>query len=393
VRGTTRRARSRQLAVAALFAFLGLTYNAQAADRLVSTLGSDSANDCLTSTSPCRTVGYALSQAGSGDTVKVAAGLYLENLSVSTPMTLALSGGWSADFTTQDPATTPTTLRAAVELPVLSVVANGISVDFTADGLTIERGRNFLGSGGACSEARGGGICADVKSGGDLTIALSRLVVQRNRALGGGGGFGADVFGSGSSLSLTVTDSSFIKNQANFGGGLNIFTDQTPLVDATLDGVRFVRNLGGNGGGFGIGQALGPLGQNAQVLIRNSLFDSNRAIRRLAFPGGGGGGIFAVNTGCSPACPLRIENTVFIRNRAVAGGGLSVTAGLDPFGFGGAELVGVTATLNVARGTLAAGGGGAVMQDGTILDSILWANGGHPPGISPWSVAPYSMAR
>jgi hypothetical protein len=193
---------------------------------------------------------------------------------------------------------------------------------------------------------------------------------------------GAEVFDLGSSLTLTVTDSTFTRNQANFGGGVYIFANQAPIIDATLDGVRFVRNLGGNGGGFGIGQALGPVGQNAQVLIRNSLFDSNRAIRRLAFPGGGGGGIFAVNTGCNPACPLRVENTVFIRTRAVGGGGIVVTAGISVSFIGDAELVGVTATQNVAKrapqfGTV--GGGGVFMQDGTIESSILSGNRGHPP--------------
>src|SRR5690242_9179514 len=43
--------------------------NARAADRFVSTTGSDTANDCLSSLSPCHTVGYALTQAASGDMV------------------------------------------------------------------------------------------------------------------------------------------------------------------------------------------------------------------------------------------------------------------------------------------------------------------------------------
>src|SRR5262249_10082377 len=66
-------------AVVMLPVLLGAMGAAQAADRFVSTVGSDTANDCLTSTSPCRTVGYALTQAASGDTVKVAGGTYGEN--------------------------------------------------------------------------------------------------------------------------------------------------------------------------------------------------------------------------------------------------------------------------------------------------------------------------
>src|SRR5215470_9326277 len=76
--------------------------DAQAVDRFVSTAGSDSANDCLSSASPCGTVGYALTQAASGDTVKIAGGGYREHLTVSDPTTLTLSGGWSNDFSVQD---------------------------------------------------------------------------------------------------------------------------------------------------------------------------------------------------------------------------------------------------------------------------------------------------
>jgi len=39
---------------------------ARATDRFVSTAGSDVANDCLSSVSPCPRVGYALAQAARG---------------------------------------------------------------------------------------------------------------------------------------------------------------------------------------------------------------------------------------------------------------------------------------------------------------------------------------
>jgi len=65
--------------------------NARAADRFVSTTGSDTANDCLNSLSPCRTVGYALTQAASGDMVKVAGGAYRENVAVNTATTITFS--------------------------------------------------------------------------------------------------------------------------------------------------------------------------------------------------------------------------------------------------------------------------------------------------------------
>src|SRR5438552_13752341 len=100
----------RNALVAAVMSALvvGATGQAHAADRFVSTTGNDAANDCLSSASPCRTVTQGLAQAASGDTVKMAGGTYVENVTVSTPTTLTVSGGWSADFSTQDPVTMPT---------------------------------------------------------------------------------------------------------------------------------------------------------------------------------------------------------------------------------------------------------------------------------------------
>src|SRR5437773_12365940 len=102
------------LAAAVMSALVvGATGQAHAADRFVSTAGGDAANDCLSSVSPCRTVARGLAEAASGDTVKVGAGTYHENVSVSTPITLTLSGGWAADFSTPDPVAMPSVLQAA----------------------------------------------------------------------------------------------------------------------------------------------------------------------------------------------------------------------------------------------------------------------------------------
>src|SRR5215470_13448099 len=46
------------------------------ADRLVSTLGDDAANDC--SVLPCRTMAKAVAVAGDGETIEIARGSYLE---------------------------------------------------------------------------------------------------------------------------------------------------------------------------------------------------------------------------------------------------------------------------------------------------------------------------
>src|SRR5215467_3281551 len=195
---------------------------ARAADRFVSTVGSDTANDCLTSTSPCRTVGYALTQAASGDTVKVAGGSYRENLTVNSATTLTLSGGWAGDFTAQDPVAMPTVLQAAAQLPVVTILASGITIGFTADGLTIQGGKNLATVlGPPCQQGLGGGICAQVSLGGTLNVALSHLILQRNLVNGRGGGLHASGMNT-STLTVSVSDSTVTRNAASQGGGISI---------------------------------------------------------------------------------------------------------------------------------------------------------------------------
>src|SRR5262249_22774541 len=117
---------------------------AHAAARFVSPAGSDAANDCLTSASPCRTVGYALTQAASGDTVKVAGGSYLENLTVNTATTLSLSGGWNGAFTSRDNLRDVTVLVGQHNSLLLAHAATGEVIDVTLDGLVL-RGRPEFG--------------------------------------------------------------------------------------------------------------------------------------------------------------------------------------------------------------------------------------------------------
>jgi parallel beta-helix repeat protein len=53
--------------------------SAAPATRYVATTGSDTANNCLTQGSPCKTLGHALAQAAADDTILLAPGTYLES--------------------------------------------------------------------------------------------------------------------------------------------------------------------------------------------------------------------------------------------------------------------------------------------------------------------------
>lgn len=69
-------------------------------DRYVAVSGSDELNDCTDPDFPCLTVGRALSQADPYDTIRVAEGLYVENLVVYEPVNL--EGGYEAVNWTRD---------------------------------------------------------------------------------------------------------------------------------------------------------------------------------------------------------------------------------------------------------------------------------------------------
>src|SRR5438046_1532898 len=70
---------------------VGATGQAQAADRFVSTAGSDTANDCLTGVIPCRTVAHGLVRVEWEHTEGLG-GRFRENPTVSNLTTLTLSG-------------------------------------------------------------------------------------------------------------------------------------------------------------------------------------------------------------------------------------------------------------------------------------------------------------
>src|SRR5437764_2820562 len=81
---------------------VGATGQAQAADRFVSTAGSDTANDCLTGASPCPTVAHGLARGEWGHT-EGEGGRFREKPTGSNPTTLTLSGGWTTGVSVRKP--------------------------------------------------------------------------------------------------------------------------------------------------------------------------------------------------------------------------------------------------------------------------------------------------
>lgn len=95
--------------------------------------------DCLSVTTPCSNVQYAINLATASDEVWVATGVYTENL-VITPG-LSLRGGWNVSFTVQSPITYPTTIDGRGAHVISATVESGSAL---IEGFTIRNGRDGI---------------------------------------------------------------------------------------------------------------------------------------------------------------------------------------------------------------------------------------------------------
>jgi hypothetical protein len=243
---------ARALVVAFVVVVLGGT--AGAADRFVSPQGSDaSSNDCLTSSAPCLTVGYALGQASSGDVVNVANGRYDEGPGIGASKVVTLSGSWMPDFSSRDAASRGSKLLRRL---VFSAGA-GMVIDVTLDGflLTKDSGVSALSSGNGALTVRlvstgidfnrfSPGIIAGASDTSTLDIEATNSSVSLNRVLVSydtGISLGA---AAGAAMTLTMTDSVVERNFASAYGTSGIHATVGGTLDIALTRTRVDRNRG-----------------------------------------------------------------------------------------------------------------------------------------------------
>jgi len=302
--------------------------------------GSDT-TDCTNPAAPCATIGYALSQAESGDEIRVAEGTYTETLGIG--ITVTLRGGYEAAGWTRDITAHPTIVDGGGADAVVIWIGSGATV--TVEGFTVQ-GANHVSD-------DGGGIYVR-----DTTTVISATVVQSNATGGSGGG----VCIEGDTSDVSVINSSLLNNTAGgAGGGLKGWGWPT----ITLDNVEVRGNTAqGGGGGLSVGS----------ITITNSQVMSNTA-------GDSGGGI--------SANIAHIYNSEISGNEAngtgtIFGGGISMSAD----GAGGYLVIRDSAVSdNRAVGTHGSIGGGidAEMAEATIVNTIISGNSAQSnAGVSLW---------
>jgi hypothetical protein len=190
--------------------------------------GSDS-NNCLSPTTACKTIQHAVSLASSGDSIRVAAATYTENLDISISLKLIGSG---ARTTIIDGG------------GVRTVIAIGTGVNVSLSKVTVQHGYGTFG----------GGI---INSG---TLRITNSTVSGNSAKRSGGG----IF-SFCCNTLTVNNSTISGNSAKFAGG--IYADTTVTISSST--------IAGNSAAYGVGGIVSVAPLNYPVTIQNSIVAGN----------------------------------------------------------------------------------------------------------------------
>jgi hypothetical protein len=257
------------------------------------TNGSDS-NNCKSLTTPCKTIGHAISLASSGDSIMVAAATYKENVGIAISLTIT---GSAAQTTIVDGGNVNT---------VVTVYGNA---HVTLSNLTIRNGRAF---------SRGGGIY----NYGTLTINDSTL--SGNTASANCNGFcwalGGGIYNNGGSL--TINNTTLSGNSASGGcqftcGGARgggIYNDGSLTINnTTLSGNTASAHCGGACGAYGGGIDNG-LFNNGALKINNSTVSGNSARN-------GGGGIHNGNANVAT-----LQNSIVANSPSGGNCGGSITS-------------------------------------------------------------------
>jgi hypothetical protein len=277
------------------------------------------------------TIQSAVNDAASGDTVSIAAGRYVENITVAGKAVTILGAGSSVSA-----------VVGAGRGPVFTL-GSGTPAEanylITIQGLTISGGHHDGGTG------IGGGV--QVRAGSYLHLVTSSVV--GNYALIGGGGIGVQTSPGApqTTISGCVIDSNTVKlgKWGGQGGGIIVMGGSSIAIDNSF----ITRNESTEGGGVlaapgtamsvtattvsknishGFGTPVGPTGgggggleTSGSVSVDGSVFLDNVADTPEIY----GGGI--VMSFYSSAVSASISNTIIARNSAPGGGGITAYGG------------------------------------------------------------------
>lgn len=338
---------------------------------------------------PYRTIQGAINNAGSGDTIKVAQGIYGESVGMPWLFGVLLLGGFQGgsaedyaanrpgDFVTRstDHVTLVTTIQSPDRSTLPAVVLENWSppnaLTYGVDGFTLTGGLN--------------GIKAVGK--GTIDFFISQNLINDNGALvAGPGALGGGIHANG--LNAVILNNRIANNKSGFGGGILVYSGSNSFL---VQGNLIENNEAG--GDLGGGAAVGQENQGQGVGRFNwNIVRGNRANLLLNY--GTGGGLHASGS------PLELSHNTYADNEAHdVGGGILIQGGsnvvlrhelvyknrtiYDSSGAGiyvqpgaGVAIDHCTITGNTAPGTE---GNGLMVREQAVVqvsNSIIWGNSG-----------------
>jgi hypothetical protein len=252
-------------------------------------IGSDD-SDCSNPADPCATIGYALTQAGNDDEIRVAEGIYTETLNIA--ITVTLKGGYTTSGTLWLPHTGETVVDAdGADDSVIDVTPN---VSVTVEGFVV-RGANHASD-------YGGGFYIN-----GATVVVSDTVIRDNSTGGSGGGIFIENSIGAANVHLTLVNSTLVSNTAAGAAGLQVQGGDP--IQVTIENTVFAENIGGT--------VLGLDAQSFEVF--GGQVNSNMVMGDIAIYIGGSGIISGTEivSNTSRAMHIWPGNTVAAHNLTV----------------------------------------------------------------------------
>jgi hypothetical protein len=206
----------------------------------VATTGSDTSNNCQAQASPCATIGHAVSQAASGDTIQVGAGTFNEGVVIPLALTGLTIQGQGISTVVTNPAPSASTFfinGPSTTLKMLSVSGytggvgifdNGDSSQFLNDTISGDNGGIFNnGNSVTIQDDLISNNTANAIFNNGNSVVISDDTITGNSTSGTGGA----LFNNGTGVSL-VSDTINGNSATTSAGGVNSTSSLT--VSATI---------------------------------------------------------------------------------------------------------------------------------------------------------------
>ncbi|RLC70010.1 MAG: hypothetical protein DRI81_19690 [Chloroflexi bacterium] len=188
-------------------------------------IGSDD-SDCSNPADPCASIGYALTQAGDGDDIRVAEGTYTETLDIAISVTL--KGGYSISGTLWLPRSGETVVDAdGADSPVCTI---GPGNNVTIEGFTIQGANHTFDE--------GGGFYIN-----GATVVISNTVIRDNSTVGPGSGLWIENSVGAENVQVSLINSTVISNSSVNGSAGLMVGDGDP-IQLSIENTVFTENTG-----------------------------------------------------------------------------------------------------------------------------------------------------